>query len=374
MSAINIVLGKILAVTDNIIDTTFKEIETIVKTALVRPIKICIVASPGMGGSGIMGSSVASELAERGHDVHLISYRKPFRLDNRNVRTHYIPLRNYQVLEHFPVVMSTASKLYDVVKKHEIDVINVHYAIPYSAASYLAREMFKSEGVKIPIVTTVHGTDVHTIGQKKELKDIVRFTLKSSDGITAVSNYLAKMIQQKFDIDTEAKVIYNYVDTERFKKAGNPALVKRLGKDRKIILHTSNFRSIKRVGDIVDAFRLIRKTVPSTLVLAGDGPDMPAIRKKVARYKLLKHVVFAGSRKDVEKFYAVSDLFMFASLRESFGLSIIEAMSSSVPVVSTRSGGPQEIIEDGKTGYLVGIKDVAEMADRAIDLLTNDKK
>jgi len=374
MSAINIVLGKILAVTDNIIDTTFKEIETIVKTALVRPIKICIVASPGMGGSGIMGSSVASELAERGHDVHLISYRKPFRLDNRNVRTHYIPLRNYQVLEHFPVVMSTASKLYDVVKKHGIDVINVHYAIPYSAASYLAREMFKSEGVKIPIVTTVHGTDVHTIGQKKELKDIVRFTLKSSDGITAVSNYLAKMIQQKFDIDTEAKVIYNYVDTERFKKAGNPALVKRLGKDRKIILHTSNFRSIKRVGDIVDAFRLIRKTVPSTLVLAGDGPDMPAIRKKVARYKLLKHVVFAGSRKDVEKFYAVSDLFMFASLRESFGLSIIEAMSSSVPVVSTRSGGPQEIIEDGKTGYLVGIKDVAEMADRAIDLLTNDKK
>ena len=374
MSAINLVLDKILAVTDNIIDTTFKEIETIVKTVLVRPIKVCIVASPGMGGSGIMGSSVASELAARGHDVHMISYRKPFRLDNKNVRTHYIPLRNYQVLEHFPVVMSTASKLYDVVKKHGIDVINVHYAIPYSAASYLAREMFKSEGVKIPIVTTVHGTDVHTIGQKKELKDIVRFTLKSSDGITAVSNYLAKMIQQKFDIDTEAKVIYNYVDTERFKKAGNPALVKRLGKDRKIILHTSNFRSIKRVGDIVDAFRLIRKTVPSTLVLAGDGPDMPAIRKKVARYKLLKHVVFAGSRKDVEKFYAVSDLFMFASLRESFGLSIIEAMSSSVPVVSTRSGGPQEIIEDGKTGYLVGIKDVAEMADRAIDLLTNDKK
>ena len=197
MSAINLVPDKIFAVTDNIIDTTFKEIGTIVKTALARPLKICIVASPGMGGSGIMGSSVASKLSERGHDVHLISYRKPFRLDNKNVRTHYIPLRNYQVLEHFPVVMSTASKLYDVVKKHEIDIINVHYAIPYSAASYLAREMFKSEGVKIPIVTTVHGTDVHTIGQKKELKDIVRFTLKSSDGITTVCNYLGDQIKKK---------------------------------------------------------------------------------------------------------------------------------------------------------------------------------
>ena len=374
MPTINPVLDKILAVTDNIIDTTFKEIGTIVKTALARPIKICIVASPGMGGSGIMGSSVASKLSERGHDVHLISYRRPFRLDNKNVRTHYIPLRNYQVLEHFPVVMSTASKLYDVVKKHEIDIINVHYAIPYSAASYLAREMFKSEGVKIPIVTTVHGTDVHTIGQKKELRDIVRFTLKSSDGITAVSNYLAKIIKNKFDVDNGAKVIYNYVDTERFKKADNPALRKRLGKGRKIILHTSNFRSIKRVGDIVDAFRIIRKTVPSTLVLAGDGPEMGAVRRRVAKYRLSKDVVFAGRRKDIEKFYAVSDLFMFASVRESFGLSILEAMSSSVPVVSTKSGGPQEVMEDGKTGHLVGVKDVKALADRAVEILGDERK
>src|SRR3989338_1588495 len=298
MSAINLVPDKIFAVTENIIDTTFKEIGTIVKTALARPLKICIVASPGMGGSGIMGSSVASKLSERGHDVHLISYRRPFRMDNKNVRTHYIPLRNYQVLEHFPVVMSTASKLYDVVKKHEMEIINVHYAIPYSAASYLAREMFKLEGIKIPIVTTVHGTDVHTIGQRKELKDVVRFTLKSSDGITAVSNYLAKIIKNKFDVDNGAKVIYNYVDTERFKKADNHALRKRLGKGRKIILHTSNFRSIKRVGDIVDAFRIIRKTVPSTLVLAGDGPEMGAVRRRVAKYRLSKDVVFAGRRKD----------------------------------------------------------------------------
>ncbi|MBI4174533.1 MAG: N-acetyl-alpha-D-glucosaminyl L-malate synthase BshA [Candidatus Aenigmarchaeota archaeon] len=374
MSAINLVLDKIFAVTDNIIDTTFKEIETIFKTALARPIKVCIVASPGMGGSGIMGSSVASKLSDRGHDVHLISYRKPFRLDNKNVRTHYIPLRNYQVLEHFPVVMSTASKLYDVVKKHEIDIINVHYAIPYSAASYLAREMFKSEGVKIPIVTTVHGTDVHTIGQKKELKDIVRFTLKSSDGITTVCNYLGDQIKKKFNIDNNVKVIYNYVDTERFKKTDNLSLRKKLGHGEKVILHASNFRAIKNIDDIINTFRKVRKNVPSRLVLVGDGPEKQRIKRKVSKFKLSKSVLFAGSRKDMEKFYSAADIFMLTSIREGCPLSILEAMSSSLPIVSTKVGGIPEVVQEGKTGHLTKIGDVENMADKTIDLLTNDKK
>src|SRR3989338_6344614 len=272
---------------DNIIDSAFKEIGGIVKTAISRPIKVCIVCSPGMGGSGIMGSSVASELSSRGHDVHLVSYKKPFRLKNRGVKTHVIPLRNYQVLEHFPIVMSTASKLYDVVKKNDMEIINVHYAIPYSAASYLAREMFKSENVKIPIVTTVHGTDVHTIGQKKELKDIVRFTLKSSDGITTVCEYLANQIK-------------------------------------------------KNVDSIIEVFRNLVKTTPCRLVLVGDGPEKYRIRKKVARFGLSKDVIFAGSRKDMEKFYSAADVFLMSSLREGLPLSILEAMSSSLPVVSTK--------------------------------------
>lgn len=360
--------------TENIIDTTFKGIETIVKTALSRPIKICIVSSPGMGGSGIMGSSVASGLAERGHDVHLVSYRKPFRLDNKNVKTHFVPLRNYQVLEHFPVVMSTASKLYDVVKKHEMEIINVHYAIPYSTASYLAREMFKSEGVKIPIVTTVHGTDVHTIGQKKELKDIVRFTLKSSDGITTVCKYLSDQVKRKFNIDNNVKVIYNYVDTERFRKTDNPALRKKLGRGGKIILHASNFRAIKNVDDIINTFRKVKKSVPSRLVLIGDGPEKQRIKRKVASNKLSKDVLFISARKDIEKFYSASDIFMLASIREGCPLSILEAMSSSLPVISTKVGGIPEVVQDGKTGHLIKTSDVEKMADKTIDLLTNDKK
>ncbi|KHO48199.1 MAG: group 1 glycosyl transferase [archaeon GW2011_AR5] len=359
---------------DNIIDSAFKEIGGIVKTAISRPIKVCIVCSPGMGGSGIMGSSVASELSDRGHDVHLISYKRPFRLGNKNVRTHFIPLRNYQVLEHFPIVMSTASKLYDVVKKNDMEIINVHYAIPYSAASYLAREMFKSENVKIPIVTTVHGTDVHTIGQKKELKDIVRFTLKSSDGITTVCEYLANQIKNKFDIENNLKVIHNFVDTGRFTRKENPLLKKRLGNGKKIILHASNFRAIKNVDSIIEVFRNLVKTTPCRLVLVGDGPEKYRIRKKVARFGLSKDVIFAGSRKDMEKFYSAADVFLMSSLREGLPLSILEAMSSSLPVVSTKVGGIPEAVKNNRTGYLVRFGDTDGMTDKLQDLLGNDKK
>src|SRR3989338_5845209 len=359
---------------DNIIDSAFKEIGGIVKTAISRPIKVCIVCSPGMGGSGIMGSSVASELSDRGHDVHLISYKRPFRLGNKNVRTHFIPLRNYQVLEHFPIVMSTASKLYDVVKKNDMEIINVHYAIPYSAASYLAREMFKSENVKIPIVTTVHGTDVHTIGQKKELKDIVRFTLKSSDGITTVCEYLANQIKNKFDIENNLKVIHNFVDTGRFTSKENPLLKKRLGNGKKIILHASNFRAIKHVDSIIEVFRNLVKTTPCRLVLVGDGPEKYRIRKKVARFGLSKDVIFAGSRKDMEKFYSAADVFLMSSLREGLPLSILEAMSSSLPVVSTKVGGIPEAVKNNRTGYLVRFGDTDGMTDKLQDLLGNDKK
>ena len=359
---------------DNIIDSAFKEIGGIVKTAISRPIKVCIVCSPGMGGSGIMGSSVASELSDRGHDVHLMSYKRPFRLGNKNVRTHFIPLRNYQVLEHFPIVMSTASKLYDVVKKNDMEIINVHYAIPYSAASYLAREMFKSENVKIPIVTTVHGTDVHTIGQKKELKDIVRFTLKSSDGITTVCEYLANQIKNKFDIENNLKVIHNFVDTGRFTRKENPLLKKRLGNGKKIILHASNFRAIKNVDSIIEVFRNLVKTTPCRLVLVGDGPEKYRIRKKVARFGLSKDVIFAGSRKDMEKFYSAADVFLMSSLREGLPLSILEAMSSSLPVVSTKVGGIPEAVKNNRTGYLVRFGDTDGMTDKLQDLLGNDKK
>jgi len=363
-----------MQVEENIIDSAFKEIGGIVKTAIARPIKICMVCSPGMGGSGIMGSAVASDLAARGHEVHLISYKKPFRLDNKKVRTHFIPLRDYQVLEHFPIVMSTASKIYDVVKKHQMEIINVHYAIPYSTASYLAREMFKSENVKIPIITTVHGTDVHTIGQKKELKDIVRFTLKSSDGITTVCQYLADQIKKKFDIENNVKVIHNYVDTERFKKTENPRLKRRLGGGKKIILHASNFRTIKNVDHIIDVFRKLARSVPCRLVLVGDGPEKQNIRRKVSRCGLSKDVIFVSSQKGMEKFYSVADIFLLSSIREGLPLSVLEAMSSSLPVVSTKVGGIPEAVDDNRTGYLARFGDSERMVDKLHNLLSDDKK
>ncbi len=357
----------------NKIVSAFQSIDNALKKVLYGPLKICVVCNPGMGGSGIVGTSVASALSHTGHDVHIVTYSRPYRLADKSLKTHFVPAKQHHGIQYFPVTIATASKLYDVVRDNKIEIINVHYAIPYTTASYLAREMFKSENVNIPIVTTVHGTDIHTIGQKKEFKNTLRFTLKSSDGITAVCEYLKKQIKDKFDIDSVVRVIYNHVDTERFRKANIPSMKNRLGKSMPIILHASNFRPIKNIGDIIDAFCNVRKTVPSRLVLVGKGPDKEKIINKVKELGLAKDVTFAGARRDIEKFYAVSDVFVMASLREGCPLSILEAMSSSVPVVSTNVGGIPEIVDDGKTGMLVSVGDTEKIADKIIGLLSDDK-
>ena len=352
-------------------DGPIHNIERFFKDALFHPINVCILCNPTMGGSGIVGSSVASALADRGHRVHGIAYKRPFNFRNAAVQTHVIPVKRYEALQHVPVVMTAASKIYEVVKNNGIDIINVHYAIPYSTASYLAQEMCKSDGQHVPIVTTVHGTDVHTIGCRKELRDVVRFTLKSSDGIIAVSNYLADTISRTFNIDDNVRVIHNFVDTERFRRIGQSTPRKRIGRGKKIIMHASNFRAIKRIGDIVDAFARVRKAVPATLLLIGDGPEKTAIVRKVASLGLQRDVRFLGPRKDIERYYAAADVFLLTSRREGCPMTILEAFASEVPVVATRAGGIPELVDDKKNGFLVPVGDIDAIADKTLAVLAD---
>lgn len=360
----------------DIADTALRGIENVIESVLgVHKLNIGIVCHPSVGGSGIVGTSVGSQLASRGHEVHVISYKKPFRPLLENIRLHLIPVKNFQPLKFTPITLTAASKIYNVVKKNDIDIINVHYAIPYSSAAYMAKQMCTAEGIKAPVITTVHGTDIHTIGLKKQFRDVVKFTLKSSDGITAVCSYLANQVKRRFDFDGDIRVIYNFVDTKRFTRKPGRRLHRQItkDKDKKVILHVSNFRKIKRIDDIIEAFKEIKKAVPSKLVLVGDGPEKMGIRAKVRDCGISKDVIFLKPCKDIEKFYSMADLFMLASEREGCPLSILEAMSSKVPVVATNVGGIPEIIENGKEGFLARLGDVKEIADMSIKILSDEQ-
>ncbi len=360
----------------DIVDTTLRGIENVIESMLgVHKLNIGIVCHPSVGGSGIVGTSVGSQLASRGHDIHIISYKKPFRLVMKNISLHLIPVKNFQSLKFTPITLTAASKIYNVVKKNNIDIINVHYAIPYSSAAYMAKQMCTAEGIKAPVITTVHGTDIHTIGIKKQFRDVVKFTLKSSDGITAVCSYLANQVERKFDFDGDIRVIYNFVDTKRFTRKPGRRLHRQItkSKDKKVILHVSNFRKIKRIDDIIEAFKEIKKAVPSKLVLVGDGPEKMSIRTKVRDCGISKDVIFLKPCKDIEEFYSIADLFVLASEREGCPLSILEAMSSRVPVIATNVGGIPEIVENREEGFLVNLGDIEGVADKSIEILTNDR-
>jgi N-acetyl-alpha-D-glucosaminyl L-malate synthase BshA len=339
--------------------------------------RIGIVCYPTFGGSGVLATELGIGLAKKGHDVHFITYNQPVRLTRfiENITLHEVEPVDYPLFDYIPYESSLASKLVDVVRHANLDILHVHYAIPHASVAYLAKKILLSKNIYIPVVTTLHGTDITLVGHDKSFAPVVAFGIEKSDGVTAVSNYLKDATLQLFKVQKEIEVIYNFVDLERFKRVPKDHFKKAIAPDgEKIIAHTSNFRKVKRVEDVVKTFVEIRKHMPAKLLLVGDGPERANLERYCRHNNLAQDIRFLGKQDAVEEILAVSDLFLIPSENESFGLAALEAMACEVPVISSNTGGLPEVNIHGKTGYLCDIGDVECMSKYAVSLLSDDAK
>jgi N-acetyl-alpha-D-glucosaminyl L-malate synthase BshA len=338
--------------------------------------KIGIVCYPTFGGSGILATELGIGLAKMGHDIHFITYKRPARLTSfqENVYFHEVNSMDYPLFEYPPYETSLASKMVDVVRYEGLDLLHVHYAIPHAAVAFMAKKILAGKGIDIPIITTLHGTDITLVGQDASFKPVVEFSINESDGVTAVSNHLADETVEKFDINKDIKVIYNFIDFDRFKKTDKNHFKKAIApNNEKIIVHTSNFRKVKRVDDVIKTFAKINNTIPSKLLLIGDGPERRHLEELCRSLGLCDEIRFLGKQDAIEEILAVGDLFIIPSENESFGLAALEAMACEVPVISTDIGGLPEVNLQGVTGYLCKLGDVEDMASKAISILSNEK-
>lgn len=339
--------------------------------------KIGIVCYPTYGGSGVLATELGLGLARNGHQVHFITYNRPVRLSSfqENVYLHEVETLDYPLFEFPPYESALASKLVDVVLYENLDLLHVHYAIPHASVAYLARKILLAHGKYIPVVTTLHGTDITLVGHDKSFSPVVTFSMNKSDGITAVSQYLKDKTNSLFDIQKEIKVIYNFVDFARFQKKNKDHFKMAIAPEgEKILVHVSNFRKVKRVDDVIHVFHEIRKSIPCKLLLIGDGPERTNMERLVRKLNLSSDVRFLGKQDAVEEILAVSDLFLIPSENESFGLAALEAMACEVPIISSNAGGLPEVNVDGLTGYICKIGDTADMAAKAISLLSDEDK
>ncbi|WP_026581086.1 N-acetyl-alpha-D-glucosaminyl L-malate synthase BshA [Bacillus sp. J33] len=336
----------------------------------MKKLKIGITCYPTVGGSGVVATELGKMLAEKGHEIHFISSSLPFRLKRmyHNIFYHQVDVNQYSVFQYAPYDIALASKMAEVIKREELDIIHVHYAIPHAVCAILAKQM---SGKDIKIVTTLHGTDITVLGYDPSLTDAIRFGIEKSDGVTAVSNAL---ISQTYDLikpDKTIKTVYNFIDERVYQKSDSVYLKDEYGiaPEEKVIIHVSNFRSVKRVPDVVKAFAKIAEEVPAKLLLVGDGPEMTVICKLVNDMNLKGKVLFLGKQDNVEELYSISDLMLLLSEKESFGLVALEAMACGVPCIGTNVGGIPEVIADGKTGYICGLGAINEISEKAISLL-----
>jgi N-acetyl-alpha-D-glucosaminyl L-malate synthase BshA len=336
--------------------------------------KIGIVCYPTYGGSGVIATELGKALAIRGHKVHFISYAQPARLDHfhENIFYHEVRFADYPLFDYPPYETALASKLVDVVKYEKLDILHVHYAVPHASVAYMAKKILLSEGIYIPTVTTLHGTDITLVGKNPVYAPVVTFAINKSDGVTAVSESLKNETYENFKISKDINVIYNFIDFERFKKTNKDHFKKAIApNDEKLLIHVSNFRKVKRVEDVVLVFKQVLEKTPSKLLLIGDGPERQNVELLCRQFSLCDHVHFLGKQDAVEELLAISDLFIMPSASESFGLSALEAMACEVPVISSDAGGLPEVNIHGKTGFLSPVGDVDNMAKNAIYLLTN---
>jgi N-acetyl-alpha-D-glucosaminyl L-malate synthase BshA len=334
--------------------------------------KIGIVCYPTFGGSGVVATELGKALAKKGHQVHFITYSQPMRLDffNENIFYHEVNISSYPLFQYPPYESALAGKMVDVVKYEKLDLLHVHYAIPHASSAFLAKQILKSEGIDIPVITTLHGTDISVVGKDSTYKPVITFSINNSDGVTSVSDDLRKETYDTFDIRTEIEVIPNFVDLERFHKQEKEHFKRFICPNgEKLIVHTSNFRKVKRIDDIIYAFSKIKKHVPSKLLLVGDGPERPAMEKLCRDLDICDETRFIGKLDAIEEVLSVADLFFMPSEKESFGLAALEAMACQVPVISTNTGGLPELNVNGVTGFMSNVGDVDDMVKNALYIL-----
>nr|WP_315246137.1 N-acetyl-alpha-D-glucosaminyl L-malate synthase BshA [uncultured Flavobacterium sp.] len=338
--------------------------------------KIAIVCYPTFGGSGVVATELGLELARRGHEIHFITYSQPVRLAllNPNVHYHEVNVPEYPLFHYQPYELALSSKLVDMVKLYKIELLHVHYAIPHAYAGYMAKQMLKNEGINLPMITTLHGTDITLVGNHPFYKPAVTFSINKSDYVTSVSQSLKDDTLKLFKIKNKIKVIPNFIELDKVKKDPlAPCHRNVMAKENeRIITHISNFRKVKRIPDIIKIFYQIQKEMPAKLMMVGDGPEKEKAEILCQKLGIYDKVIFFGNSNEIDKILLLTDLFLLPSETESFGLAALEAMACGVPVISSNSGGLPEVNFDGISGYLSDVGDIEQMASNAIKILKDD--
>lgn len=340
--------------------------------------KIGITCYPTYGGSGAVATELGIALADRGHEVHFITYRQPFRLPSFLPRVffHEVDVGRYPLFEFPPYDLALAVRMHEVVRTHGLELLHCHYAIPHATSAWIAREMLRETKEDVRLITTLHGTDITIVGQDPSFYAITKFSIEKSDHITAVSDYLRDETLRAFGCTgCDVDVIHNFIDPDIYNRDKYPTVLKdQLGQSRPVLMHVSNFRAVKRVRDVVRVFAEVNKVMPSVLVMIGDGPDRPAAEEEARGLGVEGSVSFLGKLDQIAPLLAAADLFLLPSQTESFGLSALEALASGVPVIGTKAGGLPEVIRDGETGILCEIGDVAGMAAAALEILQDPER
>lgn len=338
-------------------------------------LKIGIVCYPSVGGSGVVATELGKALAERGHEIHFISSSMPFRLNKiyHNIYFHEVEVNHYSVFKYPPYDLALATKIAEVAKREELDLIHAHYAIPHAVCAFLAKQM---TGEHLKIVTTLHGTDITVLGSDPSLSELIKFGIEKSDAVTAVSNALVRETYDLIAPNQKIETVYNFIDERVYRQKDVQSLRKEYGilSNEKVIIHVSNFRQVKRVPDVVKAFHLIQQEIPAKLLLVGDGPEMTVVCQQVRNLGLQNRVLFLGKQENVEELYSISDLKLLVSEKESFGLVLLEAMACGVPCIGTNVGGIPEVIVNDQTGYVCELGDVEDIAAKSLHILTEETR
>ncbi len=339
--------------------------------------KIGIVCYPTFGGSGVVATELGIELSKRGHEIHFITYSQPVRLEllSNNVHFHEVSVPDYPLFLYQPYELALSSKLVDMAKLHEIEILHVHYAIPHAYAAYMAQKMLEEEGIYIPIVTTLHGTDITLVGNHPFYKPAVTFSINKSDAVTSVSQSLKDDTLRLFNVKKDIQVVPNFIDLDKYNHSFTDCQRDMMAnKDEKIITHISNFRFVKRIPDVIKIFYNIQKEIPAKLMMVGEGPEKEPAEQLCRALGIEDKVIFFGNSNEIDRILCFSDLFLLPSETESFGLSALEAMASGVPVISSNTGGIPEVNNHNVSGFLSNVGDIEDMSKNAIHILSNPER
>lgn len=338
--------------------------------------KIGMVCYPTFGGSGVVATELGMALAAKGHEVHFITYSRPVRLEKASANIHYheVVINKYPLFAYPPYELVLSSKMVEIVKEKNLNVLHVHYAIPHASAAYMAKQILATEGIHIPVITTLHGTDITLVGKDASFEPVISFAINESDIVTSVSESLKKDTYEFFNVKREIQVVPNFICLDEYKESEACKREAYAPNGEKILIHISNFRKVKRVEDVIKVFNKVREKIPAKLLLVGDGPEKPMIESLCKKMKICDDISFMGEIVNPEQLLCISDLFLLTSETESFGLAALEAMAAKVPVISTNTGGLPEVNEQGLSGFLSDVGDIDDMAKNALSLLTDEQK